>query len=87
MGVLHGLQVDIYSTVDLHGLQVDICSTMDLHGLQAVEKTMVKQAVPPQPMEVHSGADIHLQPVEVHGGVDIHLQPVEDPHAGAGGDT
>ncbi|KAK4830416.1 hypothetical protein QYF61_010947 [Mycteria americana] len=33
-GVLHGLQVDICSTMDLHGLQVDICSTMDLHGLQ-----------------------------------------------------
>ncbi|GAB0190217.1 acid sphingomyelinase-like phosphodiesterase 3b [Grus japonensis] len=32
--------------------------------LQPVEKTMVKQAVPLQPMEVHSGADIHLQPVE-----------------------
>ncbi|KAK4823599.1 hypothetical protein QYF61_003799 [Mycteria americana] len=33
-GVLHGLQVDICSTMDLHGLQVGICSTMDLHGLQ-----------------------------------------------------
>ncbi|GAB0208407.1 mitochondrial enolase superfamily member 1 [Grus japonensis] len=32
--------------------------------LQPVVKTMVKQAVPLQPMEVHSGADIHLQPVE-----------------------
>ncbi|KAK4822153.1 hypothetical protein QYF61_010414, partial [Mycteria americana] len=29
-----------------------------------VVKTMVRQAVPLQPMEVHSGADIHLQPVE-----------------------
>jgi len=27
-------------------------------------KTMVRQAVPLQPMEVHSGADIHLQPGE-----------------------
>ena len=27
-------------------------------------KTMVRQAVPLQPMEVHSGADIHLQPRE-----------------------
>ena len=27
-------------------------------------KTMVRQAVPLQPMEVHGGADIHLQPVE-----------------------
>ncbi|KAM6367316.1 palmitoyltransferase ZDHHC14 isoform 5-T6 [Alca torda] len=33
-GVLHGLQVDICSTVNLHGLQVDICSIVDLHGLQ-----------------------------------------------------
>jgi len=32
--------------------------------LQPMEKTMVMQAVPLQPMEVHSGADIHLQPVE-----------------------
>ncbi|GAB0184861.1 hypothetical protein GRJ2_000951400 [Grus japonensis] len=32
--------------------------------LQPVEKTMVRQAVPLQPMEVHGGADIHLQPVE-----------------------
>ena len=35
--------------------------------LQPVVKTMVRQAVP-------------LQPMEVHGGADIHLQPVEDPH-------
>ncbi|PKU36564.1 hypothetical protein llap_13132 [Limosa lapponica baueri] len=27
-------------------------------------KTMVRQAVPLQPMEVHGGADIHLQPME-----------------------
>ncbi|KAK4831758.1 hypothetical protein QYF61_018956 [Mycteria americana] len=33
-GVLHGLQVDICSTVNLPGLQVDICSTVNLHGLQ-----------------------------------------------------
>jgi len=32
--------------------------------LQLVMKTMVRQAVPLQPMEVHGGADIHLQPVE-----------------------
>ena len=31
-----------------------------------VMKTMVRQAVP-------------LQPREVHGGVDLHLQPGEDP--------
>ena len=32
--------------------------------LQPMVKTMVRQAVPLQPMQVHSGADIHLQPVE-----------------------
>ncbi|GAB0209312.1 AN1-type zinc finger protein 5-like [Grus japonensis] len=32
--------------------------------LQSVEKTMVRQAVPLQPMEVNGGADIHLQPME-----------------------
>ena len=32
--------------------------------LQPVMKTMVRQAVPLQPMEVHCGADLHLQPME-----------------------
>ncbi|GAB0208689.1 acid sphingomyelinase-like phosphodiesterase 3b [Grus japonensis] len=32
--------------------------------LQPMVKTMVRQAVPLQPMEVNGGADIHLQPVE-----------------------
>ena len=32
--------------------------------LQLVVKTMVRQVVALQPMEVNSGADIHLQPVE-----------------------
>ena len=32
--------------------------------LQPVVKTMVRQAIPLQPMEVHGGADIHLQPME-----------------------
>ncbi|PKU41625.1 protein pxr1-like [Limosa lapponica baueri] len=32
--------------------------------VQPVVKTMVRQAVPLQPMEVHDGADICLQPVE-----------------------
>ena len=32
--------------------------------LQPMVKTMVKQAVALQPMEVNGGADIHLQPVE-----------------------
>jgi len=32
--------------------------------LQPVEKTMVRQAVPLQPVEAHSGADINLQPVD-----------------------
>ncbi|GAB0184906.1 epimerase family protein SDR39U1 [Grus japonensis] len=47
--------------------------------LQPVEKTMVRQAVHLQPMEVDGGADIHLQPMKVDGGADIHLQPMEDP--------
>ncbi|KAK4825374.1 hypothetical protein QYF61_027127 [Mycteria americana] len=46
--------------------------------LQPLVKTMVRQAVPLQPMEVNGGAYIHLQPVEVNGGADIHLQPTED---------
>ena len=32
--------------------------------LQPMMRTMVRQAVPLQPMEVHGEADIHLQPVE-----------------------
>ena len=32
--------------------------------LQPVVKTMVRQAVPLQPTEVHGGADIHPQPME-----------------------
>jgi len=32
--------------------------------LQPVEQTMVRQAVPLQPREVHGGADLHLQPME-----------------------
>ena len=32
--------------------------------LQPVEKTMVRKAVPLQPMEVHGGADLHLQHME-----------------------
>jgi len=32
--------------------------------LQPLMKTMVRQAVPLQPMEVHSEADIHLKPME-----------------------
>jgi len=32
--------------------------------LQSLEKTMVRQAVPLQPKEVHNGADTHLQPVK-----------------------
>ena len=32
--------------------------------LQPMVKTMVRQAVRLQPMEVHSAADIHLQPVK-----------------------
>ena len=32
--------------------------------LQPMVKTVVRQAAPLQPVEVNSGADIHLQPVE-----------------------
>ena len=32
--------------------------------LQLMGKTMVRQAVPLQPREVHGGADLHLQPRE-----------------------
>ena len=44
--------------------------------LQPVVKTMVRQAVPLQPMEVHGGADIHLQPLE---------DPTPEQVAGPGG--
>jgi len=39
-------------------------STRSEVPLQPVEQTMVRQAVPLQPMEVHGGADIHLQLME-----------------------
>ncbi|GAB0208317.1 AN1-type zinc finger protein 5-like [Grus japonensis] len=42
-----------------------------------MEKTMVKQAVPLQPMEVNGGADIHLQPME-----DPMPEQVEAPEGG-----
>ncbi|GAB0182127.1 acid sphingomyelinase-like phosphodiesterase 3b [Grus japonensis] len=42
--------------------------------LQPMMKTMVKQAVPLQPMKVHSGADIHLHPWE-----DPMLEQVDVP--------
>ncbi|GAB0204055.1 AN1-type zinc finger protein 5-like [Grus japonensis] len=40
-------------------------------------KTMVRQAVPLQPMKVDGGADIHLQPME-----DPTLEQVETPEGG-----
>ncbi|GAB0209825.1 AN1-type zinc finger protein 5-like [Grus japonensis] len=45
--------------------------------LQPVVKTMVRQAVPLQPMEDDGGADIHLQPVE-----DPMPEQVEAPEGG-----
>ena len=45
--------------------------------LQPVGKTMVRQAVPLQPMDVRGGADIHLQPVE-----DPTPEQVDVPEAG-----
>ncbi|GAB0181411.1 hypothetical protein GRJ2_000606400 [Grus japonensis] len=45
--------------------------------LQPLEKTMVRQAVPLQPMKVHGRADIHLQPME-----DPVLEQVKTPEGG-----
>ncbi|KAK4827692.1 hypothetical protein QYF61_020826 [Mycteria americana] len=45
--------------------------------LQPVEKTMVRQVVRLQPMEVHGGADIYLQPME-----DPMLEQVDMPKKG-----
>ncbi|GAB0180448.1 AN1-type zinc finger protein 5-like [Grus japonensis] len=45
--------------------------------LQPMEKTMVRQAVPLQPMEDDGGADIHLQPME-----DPTPEQVETPEGG-----
>ncbi|GAB0183599.1 AN1-type zinc finger protein 5-like [Grus japonensis] len=42
--------------------------------LRPLEKTMVRQAVPLQPMEDDGGADIHMQPME-----DAMLEQVEAP--------
>ncbi|GAB0181432.1 AN1-type zinc finger protein 5-like [Grus japonensis] len=42
-----------------------------------MEKTMVRQAVPLQPMEDDGGADIHLQPME-----DPMLEQVDAPRGG-----
>ncbi|GAB0180045.1 AN1-type zinc finger protein 5-like [Grus japonensis] len=42
-----------------------------------MEKTMVRQAVALQPVEVHGGADIHLQPTE-----DPTLEQVDAPEGG-----
>ncbi|PKU37725.1 hypothetical protein llap_11970 [Limosa lapponica baueri] len=53
--------------------------------LQLVVKTMVRQAVPLQPLEVNSEAEVHLQPVEhpTPEQVDVNkgdCDPVENPH-------
>jgi len=45
--------------------------------LQLVVKTMVRQAVPMQPIEVNSGSDINLQPVE-----DLTPKQVDAPEGG-----
>ena len=37
---------------------------VEIFPLQPVKTTMLRQAVPLQPMEVHSGVDLHLQPLE-----------------------
>jgi len=53
--------------------------------LQPMMKTMLRQAVPLQPMEVHSGSDIYLQPMEdpTPEQVDASKEgcdPMESPH-------
>ena len=40
----------------------EVLQALEQIPLQPVGKTMVRQAVPLQPREVHGGADIHLQP-------------------------
>ena len=45
--------------------------------LQPTDKTVVRQVVPLQPMEVHGGAAIHLQPME-----DPMLEQVDAPRGG-----
>ena len=40
------------------------CSGAEIPLQPVVMKTMVRQAVPLQPREVHRGADLHLQPWE-----------------------
>jgi len=42
----------------------EVLQALEQIPLQPVMKTMVRQAVPLQPMRVHGAADIHLQPVE-----------------------
>ncbi|PKU39014.1 protein pxr1-like [Limosa lapponica baueri] len=43
---------------------VRICERNNSTDIKSVVKTMVRQAMPLQPMKVNNGADIHLQPVE-----------------------
>jgi len=45
--------------------------------LKPMVKTVVRQAVPLQTIEVHGGADIHLQPME-----DPTPEQVDDPEGG-----
>ena len=49
----------------------NVLQVLELAPLQPMERTMVRQAVP-------------LQPVEVNGGADIHTAAHRGPHAGAG---
>jgi len=48
--------------------------------LQHVEKTMVSQAAPVQPMEVCGGADIHSQPMEDPTPDEVDAQRRLQPH-------
>lgn len=42
--------------------------------------------IPPQPtVKTMVRQDLPLQSIEIHGGAEIHLQPTEGTHTGAGG--
>ena len=55
--------------------------------LQPMVRTMVRQSVPLQSMEVHGGADIHLQPMEHTGACRCLTQAVSPRRAHAGADS
>ncbi|KAK4829100.1 hypothetical protein QYF61_002051, partial [Mycteria americana] len=68
------LDQDLIPLTQMANMAHEICSEIPL---QPVVKTTVRQAVPLQPMEVHSRADIHLQPME-----DPMPEQVDAPNGG-----